>query len=212
MSMRTQQNWIDISQPVGPDSGVFAGDTRFRFSWKFDQRRGASCNVAAVETSPHVGTHADAPLHYRSDGASIGEVSLDAYFGPCIVHEGPASGLIQRSHLRDIDLTATPRLLLKTHRSREVAFPERFVALSVEAAEYLGAAGCRLIGLDTPSVDPVASKSLEAHHALGRRGIAILENLLLADVEPGRYELIALPLRWVGLDAAPVRAILRPLG
>jgi arylformamidase len=150
-------------------------------------------------------------LHFRLGGTSIGEVDLGPYIGPCIVHEGPAEGMVQQSHLRDIDLAATPRVLLKTHSRVDTAFPERFVALSVEAAEYLGARGCLLIGLDTPSVDPAASKSMEAHHALGRRNVAILENLQLAQVPTGRYELIALPLRWIGLDAAPVRAILRPL-
>jgi arylformamidase len=209
--MSEQRDWIDISQPVGPDSGVFAGDTKFRYSWKWDQRRGASCNVAAIETSPHVGTHADAPLHFRLGGTSIGEVDLEPFLGPCIVIEGPVDGMVQQSHLRNIDLAATPRVLLKTHSRLDTAFPDRFVALSVEAAEYLGARGCRLIGLDTPSVDPAASKSMEAHHALGRRNVAILENLQLAHVSAGRYELIALPLRWIGLDAAPVRAILRPL-
>ena len=209
--MGRSTEWIDISQPVRPASGVFPGDTKFSYTWKWDQRRGASCNVAAIETSAHVGTHADAPLHFRLDGLSIGEVPIEPYVGACVVREGPADGLVQRSHLLGIDLRATPRLLLKTHLRSDTDFPQRFVALSVEAAEFLAGNGCVLIGLDTPSVDPVASKSMEAHHTLGRKGVAILENLQLAHVSPGVYELIALPLRWIGLDAAPVRAILRPL-
>lgn len=202
---------IDISQSVDPKAGIFPGDTPFHFEWKWDLSAGSSCNVAAVTTSAHVGTHADAPLHFLEQGASIGEVDLEPYLGPCIVVEGPASGQVLQSHLADIDFAQTPRVLLKTHESEDSAFPERFVTLSTEAAEYLANAGALLVGLDTPSMDPPTSKSLEAHHALGRAGIAILENLRLARVEAGRYELIALPLRWMGLDAAPVRAVLRTL-
>jgi len=202
---------IDISQPVDAAAGVFPGDTPFSFEWKWDLSAGSSCNVATVTTSPHVGTHADAPLHFLSDGTSIGEVDLLPYVGPCIVVEGPSEGQILQSHLADIDFSETPRVLLKTHGRSDTSFPARFVTLSTEAVDHLANSGALLVGLDTPSMDPPASKSLEAHHALGRAGIAILENLTLAQVEPGRYELIALPLRWTGLDASPVRAVLRTL-
>jgi arylformamidase len=202
---------IDISQAVDARAGVFPGDTPFSFEWKWDQDRGSSCNVSAVTLSPHVGSHADAPLHFRSGAPSIGEVDLSAYVGPCQVVAGPASGLIHRSHLQELDIAGCERILFKTHEREDTAFPERFVALSAEAADFLVQRGVRLVGLDTPSVDSASSKSLEAHHTLGRGGVAILENLQLAQVTPGRYELIALPLRWMGLDAAPVRAVLRTL-
>ena len=81
--------------------------------------------------------------------------------------------------------------------------------MAPEAASWLAGSGALLIGLDTPSMDPFDSKTMDAHHALLGGGVAILENLLLAHVEPGAYELIALPLRWPGLDASPVRAVLR---
>jgi len=205
---------IDISQPVDAESGVFEGDTPFSFEWKWEKAQGSSCNVAAVRLSPHVGTHADAPLHFDADGASIGEVPLDAYIGPCRVVDlsskfGSEGGLIQPTHLQGVDLAQTPRVLLRTHDSTSTRFPEAFVSMSPEAAEWFGENGGRLIGLDSPSMDPATSTQLAAHHLLGAAGVAILENLVLAKVEVGEYELIALPLRWVGVDAAPLRAVLR---
>jgi len=199
---------LDISQPVDPSSGVFPGDTPFHFEWKWDQSKGDSCNVSAVTLSPHVGTHADAPLHFEADGADIGAVDLRRYVGPCIVVDGPVDGLVLPEHLESVDLESTPRILLRTHGSTDTAFPENFVALGAEAARWLGQRGCLLVGLDTPSMDPPASQELAAHRELARQNIAILENLVLAHVDPGVYELVALPLRWAGLDAAPVRAIL----
>ena len=88
-------------------------------------------------------------------------------------------------------------------------FNEDFAALSPELVEALHRQGVRLIGIDTPSVDPFPSKELPAHQAFLRRDMAILEGLVLKDVPEGVYELIALPLKLVGFDASPVRAILR---
>lgn len=205
---------IDISQPVDSGAGVFEGDTPFSFRWKWDRAQGSSCNVAAVKLSPHVGSHADAPLHFDAQGASIGEVDLDRYLGPCRVVDlaGQFAGgadLVRPEQLVGIDFGRTPRVLLRTHDSPSTAFPRRFAALSPEAARWFGENGGQLLGLDTPSVDPAKSRELAAHRELGRNGVAILENLVLGHVEAGEYELIAMPLRWMGLDASPVRAVLR---
>jgi arylformamidase len=202
---------IDISQPVSSTTGAWPGDTPFSFHWTWSMQAGASCNVSAVTASPHVGTHADAPLHFDPHGPGIDAVELDRYVGPCRVLDGPRAGLVQPEHLADVDWTATPRLLVRTRDAVDGAFPEQFVALSPQAASALADAGARLIGLDTPSMDPFDSKELPAHKILARARIAILENLVLAHVAPGPYELLALPLRWQGLDASPVRAVLRVL-
>jgi arylformamidase len=202
---------IDISQPVSPQTGVWPGDTPFSFEWTWSMREGSSCNVSAVTASPHVGTHADAPLHFDPQGPGIDAVELDRYVGPCRVIDGPRSGLIGPEHLQDIDFASTPRILVRTRDTADAAFPEQFVSLSPEAARFLTTAHARLIGLDTPSMDPFDSKDLPAHKTLAQARIAILENLVLAHVTPGRYELLALPLRWEGLDASPVRAALRVL-
>jgi arylformamidase len=125
----------------------------------------------------------------------------------------PPAALVEPRHLAAFELGSPPRLLLKTDSVRDRrAFPERFTALSPELAALLGERRVVLVGVDTPSVDPFDSKTLDAHHALARGGVAILEGLVLDGVPEGVYELIALPLKLAGLDASPVRAVLRENG
>ncbi|HZI64075.1 MAG TPA: cyclase family protein, partial [Thermoanaerobaculia bacterium] len=150
--------------------------------------------------------------HTEPAGRRIGELDLEPFLGPCRVVAVPAAPLIEPEHLATIDLGAPPRLLLKTGSVRERGrFPEEFSALSPRLARLLVERGALLVGLDTPSVDPFTSKTLEAHHILFQNGIANLEGLLLDHVPDGLYELIALPLRWMSADASPVRAVLRSL-
>lgn len=203
----------DLSPRVDSSLPVWPGDTPFaaRLAWSIAD--GATVNLTTLTTTPHLGSHADAPFHTEKDGAGIAEVPLEPYLGPCRVVEVPPEPLIRPEHLGDLDLAATPRLLLKTGSVTDpTRFPEHFSALSPELAQALVAAKVKLVGLDTPSVDPFDSKTLDAHHLLFRGGVANLEGLRLEHVPPGEYELIALPLRLAGLDASPVRAVLRTLG
>lgn len=208
----------DLSPTVGPGTPVWPGDTPFsaRLTWRMAD--GAAVNLSAVETTPHLGSHADAPFHTEPEGAGMAEVPLLPYLGPCRVvrvppgDDGEPPPLVEPEHLEGIDLADPPRLLLATGSARDrAAFPERFTALSPALAERLVAAGCALVGVDTPSVDPFDSTDLPVHHALFRHGVANLEGLVLDGVPEGVYELIALPLKLAGLDASPVRAVLRPL-
>jgi arylformamidase len=202
----------DLSPTVRLDTPVWPGDTPFtaRLAWSIAQ--GASVNVSAIATTPHVGSHADAPFHTEPRGETIAEQPLDRYLGPCRVVRVPPLPLIEPRHIEGLDLASPRRLLFRSEsvRDRRV-FPERFTALSPELAALLGERGVLLVGIDTPSVDPFESKALEAHHALARGGVAILEGLVLDGVPEGTYELIALPLKLAGLDASPVRAVLRSL-
>lgn len=209
----------DITPPVGPGTPVWPGDTPYRAELAWAIARGDSVNVSALTTTPHLGAHADAPFHVADGGAAIADLPLEPFLGPCRVVEVPPEPLVLPEHLAGVDLADPPRLLLKTGSVRKPppgadsppSFPERFTALSPALARALGEAGTLLVGLDTPSVDPFDSKDLAAHHALVAGGVVNLEGLLLADVPPGLYELIALPLRLEGLDASPVRAVLRGL-
>jgi arylformamidase len=201
----------DLSPTIRPDTPVWPGDTPFqsRLSWAIAD--GASVNLSAITTTPHLGSHADAPFHTEARGDGMAEMPLDRYLGPCRVVRVPPQPLIELRHVEGIDL-APPRLLFKSESVRDRrSFPERFTALSLEAAAFLAEKGVLLVGMDTPSVDPFDSKTLDAHHALFRGGVAILEGLVLDGVPEGVYELIALPLRLAGLDASPVRAVLRSL-
>jgi arylformamidase len=76
---------------------------------------------------------------------------------------------------------------------------------------WLADRGVELIGIDTPSVDVFSAEDLQAHRALLERGLTWIEGLWLGDIEPGRYFLVAPPILLEGAEAAPVRAILRPL-
>jgi arylformamidase len=202
----------DISPLLNPGLPVWPGDTPFSVRLTASLAAGGGANVSAFSTTTHVGSHADAPFHTEPGGLTIDRLSLEAFLGPCRVLQVPPVPLLGPEHLPAAAEGDPPRLLLKTgsvaDRSR---FPERFSALSPELARDLARRGLLLVGLDTPSVDPPGSEDLPAHHALAGSGVVILEGLVLDDVPPGLYELIALPLKLAGLDASPVRAVLRGL-
>lgn len=206
----------DLSPTIRPEIPVWPGDTPFTCRLTWSMAEGGSVNVSALTTTPHLGSHADAPFHTEPGGDSIAQMSLVPFLGPCRVIQVPPAPLIEPHHVEaklggDRE-TTPPRLLLKTGSVADrKTFPQRFSALSPELAGWLGDHGVLLVGLDTPSVDPFDSKTLDAHHALFRGGVAILEGLVLDGVPAGEYELIALPLKMAGLDASPVRAVLRTL-
>ncbi|MDP9119767.1 MAG: arylformamidase [Acidobacteriota bacterium] len=200
----------DLSATVRPELPVWPGDTSFHACFPQSLAEGGLVNLSQVTTTLHLGSHADAPLHTEPRGEGIADLPLERYLGPCRVVRVPPLPLIEPRHLEGLDLANPPRILLRSEsvRDRRV-WSERFSALSPELAALLAERGVLLVGVDTPSVDPWDSIALEAHHALARGGVAILEGLILDSVPEGIYELIALPLKLAGLDASPVRAVLR---
>ena len=202
---------IDISQVLSAGMAGFPGDAAYGELWTF--RIGADCpvNVSQVSLSVHCGTHADAPLHYEEDGAAIGTLALAPFVGPCRVIDARGDGpLCKPEEIAAVLHDAPPRILLRlVDRNDPLVWPQGFRALAPETVELLASKGVVLVGIDTPSVDPETSKELPSHMAARNANMRILENLVLAHVEPGDYELIALPLKFVNLDASPVRAVLR---
>ncbi len=200
----------DISEPISPKTAVFPGDTPYTCEWVARMEQGASCNVSTLRMSVHCGSHADAPLHYALGAPDVAALALTPYLGRCRVIEVPRAHFVPAALIEA--LHGVERLLLKTSRQHDAhRFDPEFTALGVEAARAVVARGIKLVGIDTPSMDHADSKDLAAHHVLLRGDVRLLENLDLATVEPGEYELIALPLKIVGSDAAPVRAVLREL-
>lgn len=200
----------DLSPTIRPELPVWPGDTPYSTRLVCSLAEGATVNLSAFTATAHLGSHADAPLHTEPRGDGISEMPLDCYVGRCRVVRVPPQPLIEPRHLDGIDLGSPSRILFKSESVRDrKTFPERFTALSPELAGLLVSRGVRLVGMDTPSVDPFDSTTLEAHHVLFRGGVAILESLVLDGVPEGIYELIALPLKIAGLDASPVRAVLR---
>ncbi|MGO4000566.1 arylformamidase [Pseudomonas fluorescens] len=211
--MKTTPSWWDISPPLSTATPTWPGDTPFQEErvWTY----GPECpvNVGRITLSPHTGAHVDAPLHYNPDGVPIGEVSLDTYMGPCrVLHCLDSGALVEPEQLAGRLGQVPERVLLRTYRQAPLAtWDSDFTAVAKTTVDLLAGLGVRLIGIDTPSLDPQTSKTMDAHNAIARHGMAILEGIVLDDVPEGDYELIALPLRFANLDASPVRAILRPL-
>jgi arylformamidase len=203
----------DISPMIGPGFPVFPGDAAFRQRWTFTLDAHSPVNVSEISLSPHTGSHTDAPLHYDASGASIGDVALDAYLGPCrVVHAIGVGPLVEPPHIETFLDGAPARLLIRTRERAAVdAWDPRFTAIAPATIDRLHEAGIRLVGIDTPSLDPEQSKTLDSHQRVLRHAMAILEGIVLDEVPAGDYELIALPLRIQGCDASPVRAVLREL-
>lgn len=220
MTLRELRRY-DISVLVSPATPEWPGDTPFSCGWSWAIARGASVNVSVTSASPHVGTHADAPLHVRDGAPASDALPLDAFHGRAVVldvsHATAPLDVATLDALLDAILCALPgargsaaeRLLLRTgHSIADGAFPESWLAVTPDCARALTARGMRLLGVDAPSVDARESSALEVHHALFDGGACVLENLDLREVPEGVYELLALPVRLAGLDAAPVRAML----
>ncbi|MGI8911340.1 MAG: arylformamidase [Rubrobacteraceae bacterium] len=203
---------LDISQPLREGIPVWPGDTEFAFDLAWKKEQTGSVNVGRLTMSTHTGTHVDAPFHFRDDGARVAALDLEAFLGPARVIEIHGEESIGAEELERYVLEGVERLLVKTGSwpDRET-FPASITHLRPDAAPFLAEKGVRLVGVDAPSVDPLDSKDLPAHEALRANGIHILEGLVLDRIEPGDYELIALPLALEEADASPVRAVLRSL-
>ena len=201
---------IDISPTISPRTAVWTGDTPFSQSFlcRFDQ--GANLDLSTITTTVHIGAHTDAPSHYHPDGQTMEERPLDLYYGSCqiISVDVPRGERIHPEHLNGTEITAE-RVLFHTRSFPDPnQFTTDFNSLSPELIDHCAIRGVRLIGLDTPSVDPYSSKALESHNAIARHDMAVLEGVVLTDVPDGVYTLIALPLKIQGSDASPVRAVL----
>jgi arylformamidase len=209
--MRT--GWLDISVPVDAGLPTFTGDPTYRRTQHASMAEGAICNVSRLDMGAHTGTHIDAPVHFIEGAAGIEQTPLDAVIGPAYVVDATAlTTTISAADLDRLDIPAgEARLLFKTRNSELWALPAfsgAFVAFGADAAEALVARGATLVGIDYLSIapfgDPVAT-----HVALLGGGVVILEGTDLRGVEPGQYDLFCPPVRLVGSDGAPARALLR---
>ena len=206
----------DISRPLSNDLAPWPGDTPFRYELKWELSETCSVNVGAVSMSAHNGTHADAPFHFARKGDTVDSVHLENYIGPAVVIDlaekssrtQPFVAIADLEHARS-PIAETRRVLLKTNCFPDSKrFPDWIPVLKAEAVAWLRELRVVLLGVDLPSVDPIDAKVLTNHYALNAGNIAIVESLDLSQVEAGVYQFVALPLKIVGGDAAPVRALL----
>lgn len=201
----------DITPAVSNSIPVWPGDTPFSSATTWEIGGGCPVKVSRITLSTHTGAHCDAPSHYDPAGASIDMVGLDSYLGACRVIDCIGLSRVEPKHVRQALEAIPPRVLLRTYGKAPNGWDERFASVAADTIALLAQHGVRLIGIDTPSLDPQESKSMDAHHAVRANGMAILEGIVLDDVPAGDYELIALPLKLAGMDASPVRAVLRAL-
>lgn len=203
----------DISPPVATGGPVFPGDTPYQQEWAATLGPGCPVNVSAVRFSPHVGAHADAPLHYSAQGAAAGALNLEPYLGKCrVIHAIDCGPLVQWHHIAHAVQDLPPRVLVRTYQEAPIdRWDPDLTGYAPETLERLATLGVKLVGIDTASIDPAESKTLDSHQVILRHDMRVLENLVLDEVAEGDYELIALPLKLMEADASPVRAILRAL-
>lgn len=205
-----KNEWIDISQPLQNNCAEWPGDTPFNYEVAFKKEDTGSVNIGKLTTSTHMGTHIDAPFHFSNEGEKVHELPVDLYIGHARVIDLTGVSEVGYAELVNVDFGGAEKILLKTGKREDfTVFPADFVTIQADLAPLLKERGVRLIGIDSPSVDPEMSKTLDAHHALYENNVMILENIVLDEVEAGDYELIALPLKIVGADGSPVRAVLR---
>ncbi|MCB6184862.1 arylformamidase [Leeia sp. TBRC 13508] len=207
------KNIIDISPLIHAGTPIWPGDTKVSLQPMWQIGPGCPVNVGKIELSPHTGAHADAPYHYDEAGLAIADVPLDYYVGTCrVIHVLGVAPTVLPSHIEHALDDCPPRVLLRLYvNAPQTEWDSHFPAIHPDTIDLLAEKQVQLIGVDTASLDPETSKTMSAHLRVKAHRMAILEGLVLDQVAEGDYELIALPLKLAGLDASPVRAILRTL-
>lgn len=205
----------DISLPIREGMVLYPGNPEVRVEPKDRIADGAVANLTLLSLGSHTGTHVDAARHFIDEGQSVDRLALDRMIGPAIVIRIPDDvTAIDATELRRHDVSAAPRVLLRTRNSAMLDrdhFDTTFAHLTTDGARYLAESGAVLVGIDYLSVEGYGSEDHGAHLALLQREIVILEGADLRDVPAGRYELLCLPIKILGGDGAPARAVLRSL-
>lgn len=203
----------DVSVPIRDGGLVYPGNPPIHIELQQAIAKGAGANVSHVDFGSHTGTHVDAPRHFFDDGAGVDQIPLDVLIGQAmVVGFGDDVRAVTRGDLERFDLTGVERLLLRTRNStyltQDPAFHQDYTYLAPDGAEHLVAHGVKLVGIDYLSIEQFHSGHHRTHLTLLGAGIVIVEGLNLDGIADGRYELCCLPLRLVGCDGAPARAVL----
>ena len=194
---------IDITRPLSEDILIYPGDT----SPLFRQEEHGHYLITALRMSTHTGTHIDAPVHYLKNGDTIDTIPLSHVIGMCRVLDVTRAGTsITANHLKG-RLDGIGRLLLKTSFSNTDLFDENYPSLTADAARLITGCDMKCVGIDSPSIESYKCDGAVHRELLGR-GCIIIELLDLSNVEEGDYTLVALPLRFTGLDGSPARVVL----
>ncbi len=215
MAKTKSSDWIDVSVPLYPGMVHWPGDPEFESHHAKSLDRGDVCNLTALSTSAHIGTHMDAPRHFIKKGVGIEKLPLQAVMGPCRVVPIRDDEAIKPEELVPLKLRPGERILFKTRNSKRSwkseKFDEHFIYISKEAAQFLVDRKVQTVGVDYLSIGGFFKDGVPTHQILLGASVWVIEGLNLAKIEPGRYELICLPIKLRGSDGAPARAVLRAI-
>ena len=218
VSSGSASDWIDVSTPLDmATTPVYPGDTRLKFEFVRSFTAGDKVTLSSYLMTAHAGTHVDAPLHFVSKGTSIDQVPLITLMGQArVIDCSPDAVAIDVAELNKHDWRGAKRLLFRTRNSRnswmvDPNFHQEFTYVAPEAAQLMADSGVELVGIDYLSAEKFGASEPKTHQILLGRSIPIIEGLDMRGVKAGEYDLIVLPLRVVGHEAAPARALLRPL-
>ncbi len=201
----------DVSVPIHEGMHDFPGNQPYTSTRILNMDDGAIANLTSFTMSAHTGTHVDAPLHFIRDGRNMDEMDLSVLIGPAVVYQLDSEERIERGDLEQLNLKGVERVLFKTSNSglwRNEGFQTQYIFISGEAAQYLVDSGVKLVGIDYLSVQQYDSEDISPHTVLLGNEVVLLEGIDLSEVPPGNYQLVALPLKLVGAEGAPARAVL----
>lgn len=214
-TMTSAPRLYDVSLPIHPQMIQWNGEDICAFM-PMSRTPDNLANVTSMVITTHTGTHVDPPRHFVHGAATMDDVPLDRWVGPCYVADlSDVVGEIEPQHLEAADIPAgTERLVLKTTnsalwRSHPTTFVDTYVGVSYEAAKWILARGIRLVGIDYLSVGPFHTTNTETHLTFLGNDIIIVEALDLTEIGAGEYELLCFPLKVQGGDGAPARVALR---
>ena len=199
---------FDISMELNAETPEWPGDRPFEYALSVTKEQSGSVNIGEIKTSTHMGTHIDAPFHYDDLGLKVDEMPLEVYLSTAQVIDVQGLEKIAIEDLPEPESGVTAVLLKTCSWQNRKEFPKSWPIFSESIAEWMTKRGIRLLGVDVPSVDPENSKGLPMHHSMNVNKRYILEGIVLDDIEPGVYELSALPLKIKGAEGSPVRAVL----
>jgi len=199
----------DVTRPISPAMPVWPGHPPVVLERVASIAQGHRSNVSRLAGTVHIGTHVDAPVHFVAGGTDVTTLPLYVLIGPARVVELPDADVISAESLAHLDLKGVQRLLFKTRNGqlRQDEFDAGFVALTLDAAQWVMEQGVQLVGVDYLSVERMGGDG-SVHRALLGAGVVVVEGLDLRAVPPGDYELVCLPLKLVGCDGAPARVVL----
>lgn len=200
----------DLSVNIYSNMLKWPSDPEIKINPVLSIENGASVNLSIFNMGSHTGTHIDAPYHFNPDGKTVDKLSLYDLIGEALVVE-IKSDIISVNELKNIDLNRYKRILFKTKNSsylRRKEFCTKYTYLDYRAAKKLVRYNVKLVGIDYLSIEKFDSRTHNVHKILTRNNIIILETLKLSKIKPGKYFLVALPLKIKNCDAAPARVVL----